>query len=353
MARSPYSAAPDFLPEGIADPDITDTMLDEAISEIMEVEMMQMARRGSRRGQADSAQAQGIGTASRVTVKNITAALKLLSPAAAQRFSHFMEAARSYFGITFGRTAAINKAERDGKFDRESADAFIGKLFGLGGHNGQEAHDTPAVEALREILDVSPAAFSHRGVKPVPFAENVAKAIAGKLPANAILDFGSPSPVLLQAGVPDLPMALGNIDHLFRLAILEQTRDGKKADDPERVATIRHFIVPMPFADELLEVRIMAKEFEDPAEGNRLYLIQAAKIVTPASLTGASDTPKDVRSPHRPAGVEEIFARLVDAVKKGPTEGLILLKRRSISTSVFTSLRTTRRGSCPTLVSGA
>ncbi|QJE99152.1 hypothetical protein [Luteolibacter luteus] len=120
-----------FLPDGIADTDITDTMLDEAISEIMEVELMRMARHGSRRGQADSARAQGIGTASRVTVKNITAALKLLSPAAAQRFSHFMQAARAYFGIVFGRTAAINKAERDGKFDREGADAFIDKLFGL------------------------------------------------------------------------------------------------------------------------------------------------------------------------------------------------------------------------------
>jgi hypothetical protein len=369
----------------------------------------------------------------------------LLSPAAAQRFSHFMDAARSYFGITFGRTAAINKAERDGKFDREGADAFIGKLFGLDGQSNAEAsardpntaneaafsigkdknsnydstderrksqippndsrdtradpqeratprrgkegvrdilsrakaagiarlgragaefepvilgkegvlklpgragllaygrggeivrsvgietarqkamliealggfptevienddgsfavfqdygeeitkeeyeralvpvinrrpnawdtwdieldgktyrigdlhwgnfrkdkngdiritdliggeiapppksteaggaalseQDAPAkqdgrdaaAQALREILDVSPAAFSHRGVKPLPFAENVAKAIAGKLPANAILDFGSPSPVLLQAGVPDLPMLI-------------------------------------------------------------------------------------------------------------------------------------------------
>jgi hypothetical protein len=99
----------DFLPEGIADTEITETMLDEAISEIMEVELMRMARGGSRRGQADSERAQGIGTASRVTVKNITAALKLLSPASAQRFSHFMEAARSYFGLVFGRTAAINK----------------------------------------------------------------------------------------------------------------------------------------------------------------------------------------------------------------------------------------------------
>ncbi|QJE99142.1 DNA/RNA non-specific endonuclease [Luteolibacter luteus] len=148
----------DFLPDGIADTEITDTMLDEAISEIMEVELMRMARHGSRRGQADSARARGIGTASRVTVKNITAALKLLSPAAAQRFSHFMEAARSYFGIIFGRTAAINKAERDGKFDREGADAFIDKLFGLHREGSPDVTNSNPAEA--SDLTNSSAAFS-------------------------------------------------------------------------------------------------------------------------------------------------------------------------------------------------
>jgi hypothetical protein len=113
-------------------------------------------------------------------------------------------------------------------------------------------------------------------------------------------------------------MALGNIDYLFQLAILEETRSGKKADDLGRVAAIWHFIVPMPFAGDLLQVRIMTKEFEDPAEGNRLYLIQAAEIVTSASLTGEASTPRDKREPHRPAGVEEIVARMADAVKKGP-----------------------------------
>lgn len=44
------------------------------------------------------------------------------------------------------------------------------------------------------------------GVKPLDFLTNLAKAIAGKLPANAILDLGMPGPTLLAAGVPNLPL---------------------------------------------------------------------------------------------------------------------------------------------------
>lgn len=591
-----------FLPEGIADTEITDTMLDEAISEIMEVELMRMAKRGSRRGQADSERAQGIGTASRVTVKNITAALKLLSPAAAQRFSHFMEAARSYFGLVFGRTAAINKAERDGKFDRQSADAFIDKLFGLDGAqgsgkaelqetSGESQEATSEADASLDSEELSGAALSiepegrldgpfnkphtitdaefrdpgrileslapgeggsslrsnegkrrksgreilspagilawaerHGQVFPTRAAEALSGSEVGRggehlviylpegdrvfkltkpgffgaqgedagaylrrwafhnrafgddtafegfvtlegedlpravisqrfakgrdatteeladylvekgfhempdgkwihpirgyelwdtiTPGNAImtdqgvqvidLQLGPADPVALAelrersgigrgtafslgpekmaeilGGLGELPkvmrdvrgsgqvkavrdeivgkpltnlatgmvatvsggslhkmlsssavlrsvspqahmMALGNIDHLFRLAILEQTRDGKKDIDENRIAGIHHLIVPLSFEDQVLEVRIMAKEFLNPAYGNRLYLIQAAKIVTPASLTGEASTPEDEREPHRPAGVEEIFARMVEAVKMGP-----------------------------------
>ncbi|QJE99146.1 hypothetical protein [Luteolibacter luteus] len=159
-----------FLPDGIADTEITDTMLDEAISEIMEVELMRMARHGSRRGQADSARARGIGTSGRVTVKNITAALKLLSPAAAQRFSHFMQAARSYFGIVFGRTAAINKAERDGKFDREGADAFIDKLFGLhreGSPDVTNSDPAEASDATESAVAFSLGSSIASGIQPI------------------------------------------------------------------------------------------------------------------------------------------------------------------------------------------
>jgi hypothetical protein len=65
---------------------------------------------------------------------------------------------------------------------------------------------TPPVAPEAEKVTRLPApSFSIRGVQAVPFAENIGKALAGKLPANAILDLGRPGKILLDAGIPDLP----------------------------------------------------------------------------------------------------------------------------------------------------
>ena len=111
--------------------------------------------------------------------------------------------------------------------------------------------------------------------------------------------------------------ALGNLDHLFRLSTLEQTRPGKKAGDAGRVAEVQHFVVPMPFDGEVLQVRILAKRYVDQQQGNRLYLVEAVEIGTPASFTGESASSYEARSPHRPAGVDSSFAQMVAAVKRG------------------------------------
>lgn len=46
------------------------------------------------------------------------------------------------------------------------------------------------------------------GVNPLPFAENIEKAIAGKLPPNAVLELGRPGDILKGAGLPDLPIRM-------------------------------------------------------------------------------------------------------------------------------------------------
>jgi hypothetical protein len=116
--------------------------------------------------------------------------------------------------------------------------------------------------------------------------------------------------------------ALGNIDTLFRLATLEQTREGKKPNDAQSIDAIRHFVVPMPFAGGILQVRILAKEFRQSEQGNRLYLVEAVEIedgVTPASLRGTAveggGVSGEKRTPSRPAGVTDRFAQMVAAVK--------------------------------------
>lgn len=132
-----------LLPPGIADAEITETMIDEAISEIIEVELLRESRRGTRRGRRGSGaaatqgpNARAIGVGSGVAMENLTAFLKLASPAAAQRFGSFMEAARTYFTLAFGRAAAVNRAQREGRFDQAGAEAFIAKLFGMDSAEG-------------------------------------------------------------------------------------------------------------------------------------------------------------------------------------------------------------------------
>jgi len=115
--------------------------------------------------------------------------------------------------------------------------------------------------------------------------------------------------------------ALGNLDHLFRLSTLEQTRPGKKAGDAGRVSEVQHFVVPMPFDGDVLQVRILAKRYVDQQQGNRLYLVEAVEIGTPASFTGESASSYEARSPHRPAGVDSSFAQMVAAVKRGAHDG--------------------------------
>lgn len=108
--------------------------------------------------------------------------------------------------------------------------------------------------------------------------------------------------------------ALGNLDKLFPLAARMASRDGKGATDAGRLKKIHHFHVPMPFDGDVLRVKMLVKAFTDPAQGNRIYLVEAVEIETPASNTGESAS-EDNRSPHRPAGVNDRFAQMVAAVK--------------------------------------
>jgi hypothetical protein len=121
--------------------------------------------------------------------------------------------------------------------------------------------------------------------------------------------------------------AVGNVDTLFRLATLELERSGKKETDADLISNIRHFIVPMPFDGNVLEVRILAKEFTKKEYGNRLYLVEAVEIsgkATPASLVGEAVEGESTESGYspRPAGVTARFAQMVAAVKgEGASEG--------------------------------
>ncbi|MEW5709852.1 MAG: DEAD/DEAH box helicase family protein [Pseudomonadota bacterium] len=114
--------------------------------------------------------------------------------------------------------------------------------------------------------------------------------------------------------------ALGNLDTLFRLATKRLTRPGKQAADARSVGAIHHFDVPMPFDGEVLRVKIMAKEFAAPAQGTRLYLVQAVEIENAGvvgqdpGVSGQFRRDEPVAS-QPPPDVNERFARMVAAVK--------------------------------------
>jgi hypothetical protein len=61
----------------------------------------------------------------------------------------------------------------------------------------------------------------------------------------------------------------GHIDRLLPLAILEESCAGKKKQDPANLGMLHHFIVPMSYQGQVLQVRIMVKKSSAPANRER------------------------------------------------------------------------------------
>jgi hypothetical protein len=144
-----------FLPEGITDEQITEEMIDEAISEVMEMEILRSRSGGTKRRMP---QRPGAGNVpSGFVTRNLTA-LARLAPEATRKFSAFIESVRAHFGQAMARALAIKKAEREGKFDADSYDAFLAKLLGLDVQD--DFNRQTAQEAARIADPLSPEAFA-------------------------------------------------------------------------------------------------------------------------------------------------------------------------------------------------
>jgi hypothetical protein len=109
--------------------------------------------------------------------------------------------------------------------------------------------------------------------------------------------------------------AVANLDKLFPLAVQRLERAPEKEGDAGRIAGMHHFDAPMPFEGEVLRAKMLVKRLTDPQQGNRLYTVSAVEIGKPASLRGASPLSEQGSGPTPPAGFEERFARLAEAVK--------------------------------------
>lgn len=128
-----------FIPEGMLDADISETLLDEALSEIAEMELLR-TRKGQGKGK--------LGLTRGVISRNLTALAKL-APGAVQTFKSFIDAVRARWGLSLSRAVALKKAERDGKFDKDGYEAFLNKLLGL---DAQAEHDAGVQSEFDRIL---------------------------------------------------------------------------------------------------------------------------------------------------------------------------------------------------------
>lgn len=132
-----------FLPEN--DADVTDTALDEAVSELMEAEILRTRKTGGKRGVSPA-----------LLSRNLSAVGKIVS-GGARAFGDFIKAMRGYFGVAFARAAAIKQAIASGKVDAGEYDAFLSKLLGT---TEQDWFDAEAAQAGGEVLNGDPFSLS-------------------------------------------------------------------------------------------------------------------------------------------------------------------------------------------------
>ena len=113
-----------------------DTAIDEAVSELMEAEIL----RTRKNGRAPAG----------VISKNLSAMAKLGNPKAVKRFKAFVDAVRDFFGLAMSRAYAIKQGIKEGRIKESELDDFTAKLFGL---ETQDQHEAAVVEEIAAIVE--------------------------------------------------------------------------------------------------------------------------------------------------------------------------------------------------------
>lgn len=106
-----------FLPEDTSQ--ITDTLLDEAMAELYEAEVLRTRK-------TDGARNVPPG----VITQNLKA-LGRLNARVTGKIADFIRALRAYFGQVFGRAAAIQRGIREGQIDQNTYEEFLDRLLGI------------------------------------------------------------------------------------------------------------------------------------------------------------------------------------------------------------------------------
>ena len=130
-----------FLPDGIEDADISETMLDEAIAEVAEV-LTFLFPRGHKTNK------HGLR---RELVSKHLGAVGRLAPEPTRKFGAFIRAIKAKMGLAMSRAYHVKKAIAKGELDPAEIDTYMGKLFGT---DEQAEHDTGVQAELERILNM-------------------------------------------------------------------------------------------------------------------------------------------------------------------------------------------------------
>jgi len=130
-----------FIPEGMADADVTDVRIEEAIGQLAQMEIFRTAKDGKNKFNLPRA----------VVSAHIGAVGQITGQKTAFKLKSFMEALRARMGIVMSRVAAMKQAEKNGEFDRGNYDAYLAKLMGV---DQQDEHDTAVRQQAGELLGI-------------------------------------------------------------------------------------------------------------------------------------------------------------------------------------------------------
>jgi hypothetical protein len=169
-----------YLANAATDSDVTETMLDEAIAEIMESEVLRVGKLGGKANQ--SANTQAYSAASKAI--DTAYAGSGVAAKAISKLRGMMRYLRAKYGEVFNRAVATRKAIASGDLNESDYHAFLDKLAG---REDVTTANEQAVITAREIID---------GVEVVTFEDGTEM----DLPFSIGIDGNATMPA-----VPDLP----------------------------------------------------------------------------------------------------------------------------------------------------
>lgn len=289
-----------FLPEN--DADVTDVALDEAVSELMEADILRTRKTGGKRGVSPA-----------LLNRNLSAVGKIVS-GPSKAFGDFIKAMRGYFGVAFARAAAIKQALASGEIDAGEYDAFLSKLLGT---TEQDWFDAEAAQAAGDILEgdpfsISRASFEGAEGTPLQEAEKFLRTLSGKelvtadglkatISNNTAAKMTSWKAVQKSTSPTVHLAALARIEDLFGNGRVVESLPDKNGDP--NIRTISRVIAPFQFEGRSLQAKFTVKELINPDQ-NRIYSIEAIETEDAAErkwTAAASENPGLTSAPQSAA----------------------------------------------------